>query len=222
MDQETIRKIAEEAAHYLPDYRWTLVVQVVITAAVAGLAAFFGGYFKTRGQNYATKADFGMLLEQLSAQTEAVETIKATISQKDWAAREWTNVRRVKLEELLNKVAECEGYLERLRRATFAGTLLEDHRDYGTELRSLATLYFEKEMIKEVGAYLTIYRGATVAITGLAAAYMEAGTDPSARTAAVAKFRSEFDKLIPESLKARSALDGAARKLMLEIMGVAE
>lgn len=51
MDQETIIKIAEEVGHYLPDYRWVLFAQIVITAVAAGLAAFFGGYFKTRGQN---------------------------------------------------------------------------------------------------------------------------------------------------------------------------
>jgi hypothetical protein len=222
MDQETIRKIAEEVGHYLPDYRWVLIAQVVITALGAGIAAYVGSFLKTRGQNFATKADFGMLLDQLSVQTKAVETIKSEISQKDWAAREWANLRRLKLEELLNKVAECEGYLERLRRATFEGIILADHRDYGTELSSLATLYFKREMIKEVGAYLTIYRGVTVAITGLGVAYMEAGTDPSARAAAVAKFKSKYAELFPESLKARSALDNAAQKLMLEIMDVAK
>ena len=162
-----------------------------------------------------------MLLEQLSAQTKAVEIIRAEVGQKDWATREWTNIRRVKLEELLNKVSTCDGYFDRLRRATFAGESLADHRDYADELRSLATLYF-KEMDKEVDAYVQPHRKLVRATTQLSVAYMQAGTDMRARDAAAAKYSGEIDSLFPETIKARLALDDAAHKLVLEIMGVLE
>jgi len=109
MDEATIQKIAAEVARHLPSYAWVLLlVQVVILAAAAAVGAFFGEYLKTRGKNLATKADFDSLQDQLRANTELVETIKAEVGQKDWAQREWTNLRRTKLEALLEKMHDCE------------------------------------------------------------------------------------------------------------------
>src|SRR5262249_17746595 len=104
-----------EVARHLPSYAWVLLlVQVVILAAAAAVGAFFGEYLKTRGKNLATKADFDSLQDQLRANTELVETIKAEVGQKDWAQREWTNLRRTKLEALLEKMHDCETYLHEL------------------------------------------------------------------------------------------------------------
>lgn len=148
-----------------------------------------------------------------------METIRSEISQKDWTAREWTNVRRLKLEELLNKVAECENYLERLWRAAFSGTPVVDNREYADELNSLATLYF-REMEKAVGAYVLIYRNFVVKTTELSLAYMKAGADMTARDVAADKYKSEVNTLFPEKIRARSAIDNAARSLIEQIMGV--
>src|SRR5262249_23314001 len=116
MDQETVRRIAEEVAR-LSGYPWSfLFVQVIVTLLAAGAGAFIAEYLKTRGKNLATTADFDRLQNELSANTKLVETIKAEVGLKDWAAREWTNLRRVKLEELLNKVSDCESYRERFHR----------------------------------------------------------------------------------------------------------
>jgi hypothetical protein len=221
MDQETIRRIAEQLAHY-SSYSWTFwVLQGLLTLIAAGAGTFLGGYLRTRGKNLATTADFERLQQQLSDQTKLVETIKSEVSQRDWAAREWANVRRVKLEELLNKVAECEGYFERFRRTAFAGELPADHRDYADELTSLAVLYF-REMKKEVEAYVEPHRKLVIATTQLTLAYMQAGTDSRARDAALAEYSSEIDNLVPETIKARLALNDAAHKLLVKIMGVVE
>ena len=115
MDEVTIQKIAAEVARHLPSYTWMLLlVQVVILGAAAAVGAFFGEYLKMRGKNLATKADFDSLQDQLRANTELVETIKAEVGQKDWAQREWTNLRRTKLEALLEKMHDCETYLDQL------------------------------------------------------------------------------------------------------------
>src|SRR5262249_58022566 len=113
MDELTIQKIAAEVVRHLPSYPWlVLLVQVLLTLVAAGAGAFFGEYFRTRGKNLATKADFDSLQEQLRATTQTVETIKSEVAQKDWAQREWTNLRRTKLEALLEKMHDCEAYLD--------------------------------------------------------------------------------------------------------------
>jgi hypothetical protein len=78
-----------------------VILNAVIAGLVSSLTALGVSYFRTRGQNLATKHDFEELQKQLKANTELVETIKSEVSQRDWAQREWTNLRRVKLEALL-------------------------------------------------------------------------------------------------------------------------
>ncbi|GEP61531.1 hypothetical protein [Reyranella soli] len=57
-------------------------------------------------------------LSQLKASTTIVERVKSELAQRDWAAREWANLRRVKLEELVGKASECREYLiEHMRAA---------------------------------------------------------------------------------------------------------
>src|SRR6516225_8680196 len=91
MDEATIQKIAAEVVARLPSGdRYGLVVYVVVAALVGAVAALGTSYFRTRGQNLATKHDFDELQKQLKANTELVETIKAEVGQKDWAQREWT------------------------------------------------------------------------------------------------------------------------------------
>jgi hypothetical protein len=61
MDKETIKQIAAEIAAQLPFGERTgpvLVLYVIITAVAVGLAAWFGSFLKTKGQNFATKQDF--------------------------------------------------------------------------------------------------------------------------------------------------------------------
>jgi hypothetical protein len=98
------------AAAQLP--LWLQVVLIALfTTLTAGVGSFAGAYLKIRGTNLATKSDFIDLQNQLRANTELVETIKAEVGQWDWMQREWTNLRRVKLEALLDKLHECEEYL---------------------------------------------------------------------------------------------------------------
>src|SRR5262245_32814719 len=132
MDEVTIQKIAAEVARHLPSYAWMLLlVQVVILAAAAAVGAFFGEYLMTRGKNLATKADFVSLQDQLRANTELVETIKAEVGQKDWARREWANLRRTKLEELIEKMHDCLVFIDQF--AAGKGTDLQQ-RDSLNEL----------------------------------------------------------------------------------------
>jgi hypothetical protein len=105
VDEATIQQIAAEVVARLPyGDRYWLVVYVVVAALVGAVAALGTSYFRTRGQNLATKHDFDDLAtkhdfdelqKQLKANTELVETIKAEVGQRDWTARERTSLRRI-------------------------------------------------------------------------------------------------------------------------------
>jgi hypothetical protein len=126
---------------------------VVIAALVSSLTALGVSYFRTRGQNLATKHDFEELQRQLEDNTKLVEDIKSEVGQGDWARREWTNLRRIKLEALLEKMHECEVYLDRRRNSAYEGEPAKPERDCISELDALAALYF-RELRSEAGRFV--------------------------------------------------------------------
>ncbi len=193
---------------------------MLLTLLAAGAGAFCGEYFRTRGKNLATKADFDSLQKQLRANTELVETIKAEVSQKDWARREWTNLRRTKLEALLEKMHDCETYLDQHNNRFLEGKGIDDQqRDHLNELSAIGTLYFP-ELREEVGHFYLKGKEQILAGLQLSQALRSAGDNTAARQSAFDTFRGQ---LRPEEFAAaRSALTVAARRRLVEIMGVDE
>jgi hypothetical protein len=111
VDQATIQNIAETLASQLSSHLpRVLIVQGVIAILCAAIGAFAGEYLRTRGKNFATKADFEMLQHQLEKQTKLVETVRTEVSQKDWMKREWLNLRRIKLEALVEKLNDVDEF----------------------------------------------------------------------------------------------------------------
>lgn len=90
------------------------------SALFAGVGAYFGKYFGTKGANLATKEDFNFLQGQLSASTRLVASIKSEIDRADWLTREWNALRIKKIEELMTILHECEEYLGALKDASIA------------------------------------------------------------------------------------------------------
>jgi hypothetical protein len=222
MDEATIQKIAVEVARLLPSTPWMLLlVQVLLTVLAAAAGAFFGEYLRTRGKNLATKADFDSLQEQLSATTETVETIKSEVAQKDWARREWTNLRRVKLEALLEKAQECHVYLDRQQRSAWDGQLPQPERDCIQELSALAALYFP-ELKNEADNFVLICRTEMVLISELRPAVTAAreNYNSAAQDAAFENFKKKTRHR--ELLSAHQTLTEAARSLLERIMDVEE
>jgi len=113
-----------------------------------GTRSFRGEYLKTRGKNLATKRDFEELKRQLEANTELVERVKIELGRQDWSTREWINLRRMKLEELLAKVHECEVHLDAVRVDSIDGKLIVGANPIN-ELRALGQLYFP-ELKREI------------------------------------------------------------------------
>jgi hypothetical protein len=222
MDKETIQQIAGEVVARLPfgDRYWLfLIINIVAMALAAAVAAFGGSYFKTRGQHFATKADFNSLQKQLKATTQLVETIKSEVAQKDWARREWTTLRRIKLEALMEKMHECELYVERRQGAAFEGKPMTPERDCIAEAEALAALYFP-ELNSEVRKFILSCGERITLIDELASAY--ARDDLQVRDAAYRNFRSQSEGRYDEFLDARDTLTAAARSLLTRIMNVDE
>jgi len=224
MDEATIQKIAAEVARYLPSYAWVLLlVQVVILAAAAAVGAFFGEYLKTRGKNLATKADFDSLQDQLRANTELVETIKAEVGQKDWAQREWTNLRRTKLEALLEKMHDCETYLDQLSSTAIKGDYEAGKRDPVGPLVAIGALYFH-ELGNEIYRFSQKCRELVMIAMdhAIAVSQVRVGADLDAYRTAHGTFREQWLPVYKEFLAARDELTAAARRLLMSIMDVDE
>ena len=223
MDDATIQQIAAEVARHLPSYPWTLLaVQVVLTLAALGIGAFVGEYLKTRGKNLATKADFDRLQDQLRANTELVETIKSEVGQKDWAQREWANLRRLKLEALFDKMRECDVELERRCHALFHGIPLKDvpdYMDYVKEFEQISALYVP-ELQEQTGNFTGQCLRDHFALLALDENLREAGENSAARRRAYEDFNGAWKP--EERLSGRYALQDAARRLLVNIMGVDE
>jgi hypothetical protein len=219
MDHETIQKIAEEIALHLPSYSWTLVaIQIALTLAAAGIGAFLGEYLKTRAKNLATKADFDELKVQLSINTSLVETIKSEVGQRDWIKREWTNLRRIKLEELLNKHHDCEAHLDTLRNKALEGVNYEE-RNPAREMETIGALYFP-EIAKELGEYLVAVGTLRQLSLNLTVEILKSKLDLNARAKLFEKYKSEHFGLWNKLASARKSLMIATRKLLLEIISV--
>jgi hypothetical protein len=213
MDQETIRKIAGQLAQ--SSYILTWVPELV----TFGLGVFLGGYLKAREKNFSTRNNCRRLQEQLSAKTELAETIKAE-AEKDRAAREWSNLRCIKLEELLKKAGACEAYLDRYNSGFIPGEAHRDEHDPSGDLSALATLYFPELKIV-VTEYLLQYKKLYLANTELVYELSQAGNDSQASEQALHTFRANRSQSYPQLLTARTKLDEVARGLLVQIVGVA-
>ncbi|HEU0117912.1 MAG TPA: hypothetical protein VFR09_04690 [Alphaproteobacteria bacterium] len=113
---------------------------VILLVAAAG--AYFGAFAKERGKNWATKADFDDLLNQLKTNTRSVEEIKSEIHQADWTAREWNTIQRIKLEELLTAVIGQCAYMEDLRSYHFFNNPEPTNHQLLEKIDMLSKLYF--------------------------------------------------------------------------------
>lgn len=220
MNQEIIQKIAAEIARQLPSHAWVLLLlQTILLLTAAALGAFLSEYLKTRGRNLATKSDFESLHRQLEVNTQLVETIKAEVGQKEWAQREWTTLRRSKLEALLLAMHDSASHLTRLRSSSFEGKSL-DERDPIDELETIADLYLP-ELQQQVSDFSEKYRELFIRTAQMGIKVAAASTDMFARQKAFDDYNEGWGAQYKPFRLAQMALTKAARELLVEIMGVA-
>jgi hypothetical protein len=192
-----------------------VILNVVIAALVSALTALGVSYFRTRGQNLATKHDFDELQRQLKANTEIVETIKSEVSQLDWAQRERATLRRLKLEALLEKMHECEVSLDRRLDMAVEGKAAPPERDYLKELDAMATLYLP-ELKSDVDRFISTCKDERLLILkfGHVVINANAQNDPTAKEAAQKDFTNNWNLQLQVRRNARDALTAAARSLL--------
>lgn len=114
MDPELLKLLQQAIRDGISAASWMVMV---LTLAAAGIGAFLGAYLKKRGENLATKEDFGDLLQQIKAQTQATEEIKAevqrdlnTFSDTLERGREFAGFRRERIAKHLDQV--LDGYVD--------------------------------------------------------------------------------------------------------------
>jgi hypothetical protein len=216
MDHQMIQAIATEVAKHLPTYSWTmLAIQVVVMLLAAGVGAFFGEYLKTRGKHLATRADFADLQRQLEANTKLVAEVRSEVAQKEWTAREWANLRRLKIEALLEKMNECRAYVERYQHSALEGKLLRE-RDPITDLETIAELYLP-ELNVATKAFSDVLRDQVFEAGKLAAKLANISAE-SERSQLKFDYGWQVAKT-KKSSESSKVLTDAARGLLVKIMG---
>lgn len=225
MDKEVIKQIAEAVAAQLSTHStMVFIVQAILLIAAGAAGAFFGEFLRSKGKHLATKADFESLKEQLHANTKLVETVKAEVNREDWALREWTNLRRLKLEELLKLRGDCHTYLDRYQAAAFRVEGFNEHSPI-QDFEVTAALYFP-ELQEQTHDFLAWCHRLNIATSHLSRDMARAGAggplhDSSLFEEASEKFNTVLTQDYPRLVNSGRDLIAAARKLLTHIMGVA-
>jgi hypothetical protein len=152
-----IRRIVEEVLNQsvLENYSFYLLMLALALVSAAG-SAFLTSYYQKRGENFATKADFENILEQLEETTRLSEEIKADIEAKyqEEAGRKY--LLREKLELLMSETYELEAWLEQARSNAFNKELPNTNESPLAKMEMYQTIYFpelKNELIVLKGAY---------------------------------------------------------------------
>jgi hypothetical protein len=82
-----------------------------LCGVAAMLGAFWGQYFKKRGENLATHEDVETLIEDLRQTTTAVKEIEAKISNDTWARQRRWDIKRDVVTEALKELGTLQAIL---------------------------------------------------------------------------------------------------------------
>jgi hypothetical protein len=90
------------------------IYALLLTAAVAGIGAYFGAYLKQKGKNLATHEDIDKLVEQVAAVTKTAKEIETKISGDLWDRQKRWELKRDVLLETAKRLAAAEDALANL------------------------------------------------------------------------------------------------------------
>lgn len=139
------RSIASEIVNQAiwENYKFYLLV-AAISLVSSGFVAFSGSYFKKKGENLATKADFNEILRQLKETTSLTEGIKTDIKAK---LDEQQNVRallRQKLESLIEQTFDLELWFDKARSQAMNGDLPDLNGGPMAKIEMYQAIYFKE------------------------------------------------------------------------------
>lgn len=147
-----VTKTIHEQLLYNGYFYGVLLVLMVVGGAIVWFAA---PYLKSREQAFATKADFEHLIMQLKKITATTETIRAVISLENWEMKEHKALRRLKLEELVLAIHECEHWLSQHANYRLFGQDTVLSADPVAKAKTVAALYFPE--LKEMLEFNVVY-----------------------------------------------------------------
>jgi hypothetical protein len=101
---------------------WTYIV----FALIAVLSAYLGAYFKKRGETYATREDFDILLDQVKKTNWSTEQIKTTIARRSDFEMQVLLDRYKMVVDLEIKISSVATNLNRLRMGTHVPDFIKD------------------------------------------------------------------------------------------------
>ena len=223
MDATTISAIAKQIVDQELIQNWKFyLILLAVTFVASAISSFAISYFRSRGQHFATKADFEELLSQVQQTTEATESIKQSLSHQDWVVREFKTLRRIKLEELLSAAYETHHWLDQCRsEALFSGAAVSAPNP-SAKLEVIGGLYFP-ELKNELAAFrmaFLVYKNWMIESQAKVTPAKFAN-DAKAYNAAMDGIQKSFEDVHVPLLKCTTALEGGARSLMAEVLGVA-
>jgi hypothetical protein len=101
MTPEQIEQAVRDAMATGISFNWSMYVAI---AAFTLLSGYLGAYFKRRGENFATKQDFEMLLAQTTQTAQATEEIRGKVSQGLWLSQAEFEYRKQQLAEFYGPI----------------------------------------------------------------------------------------------------------------------
>jgi hypothetical protein len=93
------------------DFTWALAL---IPFVSAGAGAYFGGYLKTKGENFATHEDIDKLVDQVRAVTTTTKEIEAKISNEVWERQRQWEIKREAVFESMKQLGAFQHHLHDL------------------------------------------------------------------------------------------------------------
>ncbi len=114
-----------------------------IVAVCSGIGAYIGAYLKKKGENYATKEDVDIVVQQIAAVTATAKRIEGNIAH-DY--RRW-EVKKEVLFELLEKYGVVDDALNRLIAATGAPIFAPDEKGSGPNATAVAFTNVNREFM---------------------------------------------------------------------------
>ena len=219
MSEELIREIARQIVQeqLLQYWRYYLVLGALMFLGSAA-SAYFGSYFRKRGEAYATKADFELLIEQLRATTSAAEEVKIAIGHTDWTSKEWKTLRSIKLEELMGAVYAVRDWLDKEERIKLFNQPGDLESTPFWKVNIISGLYFP-ELRDEIEALTTSYFSYYCFVTTTRSKLTEAGDD-SARSVILNSVEQELLPHYKNLMAAIFVIQKKAPTIMRQIVGV--
>lgn len=145
MSEELITKLINEAISQslVGNYKFYLLF-AAITFLSASASYFVSSYLKQRGQNFATKADFNQIVEQLRETTTVTESIKSDITSKLHEESNLKSLLREKVEHIFDETFRLELWLEQSRSNALRGNLPDTNASPIAKIEMYQAIYFKE------------------------------------------------------------------------------